>query len=107
MRGIEQFDLVLLGLGEDGHTASLFPNHEWGNTSDAPAVLAVHNAPKPPSDRVSLSVNRLGQSHQIIFLVSGESKRQAVKDWREAIHIPAAEIKPISGVDVYIEAGLL
>ena len=105
--GIEQFDLVLLGLGEDGHTASLFPNHEWGDTPDAPSALAVHNAPKPPPDRVSLGAQRLSAARQLMFLVTGESKRQAVKDWRNGANIPAASIAPASGVDIYIEAALV
>jgi 6-phosphogluconolactonase len=104
---VAQFDLVLLGLGEDGHTASLFPDHDPGNTPDASAVLAVHDAPKPPPERVSLSANRLGAAHQVMFLVTGESKRQAVHDWRSGMDIPAAAIKPAGGVDIYLEAGLL
>lgn len=105
--GIENFDLVLLGLGEDGHTASLFPNHDWGTTPNAPAALAVHNAPKPPPDRVSLSAHRLSAARAIMFLVTGESKRQAVADWRDGSGIPAEAIAPMGGVDVYIEEALL
>lgn len=105
--GIEQFDLVLLGLGEDGHTASLFPGHDWGATPGAPNAIAIHDAPKPPPDRVSLSAHRLSATLQLIFLVTGESKRQAVKDWRNKINIPAAAITPANGVDIYIEATLL
>jgi len=104
---VEQFDLVLLGLGEDGHTASLFPHHDPGNTPDAPAVLAVHDAPKPPPDRVSLSAFRLGAARRVMFLVTGEAKRQAVHDWRNGMDIPAAVINPAGGVDIYLEAGLL
>lgn len=104
---IAQFDLVLLGLGEDGHTASLFPRHDPGNAPDAPAALAVHDAPKPPSERVSLSAFRLGAARQVMFLVAGEAKRQAVQDWRNGMDIPAAAIKPAGGVDIYLEAGLL
>ena len=104
---IEQFDLVLLGLGEDGHTASLFPDHEWGNTPDAPAAIAVHDSPKPPPERISLSAHRLSETRQLMYLVTGESKRQAVQDWRNGGGIPAAAIAPASGVDVYIEAALL
>jgi 6-phosphogluconolactonase len=104
---VEQFDLVLLGLGEDGHTASLFPHHDPGNTPDAPAALAVHDAPKPPPERVSLSANRLSAARQVMFLITGEAKRQAVQDWHNGMDIPAAAIKPAGGVDIYLEAGLL
>ena len=107
LKEIEQFDLVLLGLGEDGHTASLFPGHDPGNTPDAPAALAVHDAPKPPAERVSLSANRLGAARRVIFLVTGESKRQAVTDWRNGASIPAAAISPAGGADIYLEARLL
>ena len=107
LEGIDLFDLVLLGLGEDGHTASLFPGHDPGATPESPAVLAVHNAPKPPPDRVSLSAQRLSAARQVMFLVTGESKRQAVKNWRNGADIPAAAIAPANGVDVYLEAALL
>ncbi|MES1982460.1 MAG: 6-phosphogluconolactonase [Pseudomonadota bacterium] len=105
--GIALFDLVLLGLGEDGHTASLFPAHDMGDAPDAPAVIAVHDAPKPPPQRVSLSAWRLSAARQVIFLVTGAAKRQAVKNWREGLAIPAATIAPANGVDIYLEAGLL
>jgi 6-phosphogluconolactonase len=107
VHGIEQFDLVLLGLGEDGHTASLFPDHEWGTAPNAPGALAVHDAPKPPPDRVSLSAHRLSAARQLIFLVTGEAKRQAVQNWRNGVNIPAACIAPANGVDIYIEAALI
>jgi len=107
VEGIELFDLVLLGLGEDGHTASLFPGHELGNTPDAPVAIAVFDAPKPPPQRVSLSAYRLGAAHQVMFLVTGAAKRQAITDWRNGAAIPAAAITPTSGVDVYLEAMLL
>lgn len=101
------FDLTLLGLGEDGHTASLFPGHEWGTEADSPDTLAVLDAPKPPPQRVSLSAARLSRSRQIIFLVSGESKRDAVAQWRAGKNIPARAIKAETGVDVLVEAALL
>ncbi len=104
LRGIELFDLVLLGLGEDGHTASLFPGHSLGDTPDAPAAIAVHDAPKPPQQRVSLTAHRLSAAHQAIFLVTGATKQQAINDWRNGLAIPAAAIAPAGGVDVYLEA---
>ena len=96
------FDLVLLGLGEDGHTASLFPGHDWGTQAAAPAVLAVHAAPKPPMQRVSLSAWRLSLARQVLFVVAGAGKRQAVTDWRQGKPIPASAIQPPDGVDILL-----
>ena len=107
LSGIGDFDLVLLGLGEDGHTASLFPGHDWGVGADSPDTLAVLDAPKPPPLRVSLSAARLARARQVIFLVDGESKRDAVTGWRAGADIPARAIRPAGGVDVLVEAGLL
>lgn len=104
---IDMFDLVILGLGEDGHTASLFPQREWGITPDAPATLAVYNAPKPPPERVSLTAKRLSQTRQLIFLVTGMAKKQALIDWHADKNIPAAAITPSCGVDIFLETQLL
>ncbi len=98
------FDLVLLGLGEDGHTASLFPGHEWGAGLGAPDVLAVEDAPKPPSSRVSLSARRLSDARAVVFVVSGASKRDAVRRWRAGEEIPARAIAPVGGVVVLLDA---
>ncbi len=107
LSAVGEFDLVLLGLGDDGHTASLFPGHTWGEKSGAPVTIAVHNAPKPPADRVSLSAARLSASRAVIFLVSGEAKRQAVADWRSGRRIPASVITAVAGVDIFLGSVLL
>lgn len=101
------FDLVLLGLGEDGHTASLFPGRDPGRAADAPEALAVFDASKPPPQRVSLSASRLARTRQTLVLVDGEGKREAVSQWRAAADIPARAICPPGGVDVLVEASLL
>jgi 6-phosphogluconolactonase len=106
LAGLGEFDLVLLGLGEDGHTASLFPGHKWGIEADAPDVLAVFNAPKPPAERVSLSAHRLAATHQAIFLVSGTGKHAAVAAWRGGTAIPAAAITPAAGIDILLDFAL-
>ena len=104
---VGDFDLVLLGLGEDGHTASLFPDHEWGAAPESPDTLAVFDAPKPPPQRVSLSAARLSRAREVIFLVSGASKHGAVAEWRAGKDIPARAIMPAAGVDVLVESALL
>ncbi len=92
LAAVSEFDLVLLGLGEDGHTASLFPGGNIGLGKDAPDVLPVFDAPKPPPERITLSSSRLSRAKQVIFLVTGESKRDAVRRWRRGEPIPAATI---------------
>jgi 6-phosphogluconolactonase len=104
LRNVGEFDLVLLGLGEDGHTASLFPGHPLGNCPGDPDVLAVRDAPKPPPERVSLGAARLSRSRQVLFLVSGASKRHALLAWQRGDKIPARYIEPSAGVDVFLDA---
>jgi 6-phosphogluconolactonase len=104
LQGLDYFDLVLLGLGEDGHTASLFPGQEWGADPGGPAVLAVHDAPKPPPERVSLSAWRLSRARQVLFLVAGGGKRDAVKKWRGGDAIPARAVTPEAGVEVLADS---
>ncbi len=101
LAGVGDFDFVLLGLGEDGHTASLFPGEPWNDKSGDGATVAVTNAPKPPPERISITASRLSAAHKVLFLVSGAGKQQAVDDWRAGKAIPASAIKPENGVDVY------
>ena len=75
--GSGAFDVVLLGVGPDGHVASLFPHHTAQRTQDAIAV-AVHDSPKPPPDRVSLTFECLDRTRQVWFLVAGPDKADAV-----------------------------
>lgn len=107
LKGLGDFDLVLLGLGEDGHTASLFPGQYWGIEHDSRPVLAVFKSPKPPAERVTLSANRLSRTNTVLFLVDGEGKRDVVQRWRDGGSMPAAAIKPGAGVDVLVQANLL
>lgn len=106
LSGVGDFDLVLLGLGDDGHTASLFPGDDRAMMAHAPDVLPVFDAPKPPRERVSLGATRLSRTRAVLFLVTGGSKRDAVLRWRQGQAIPAASIRCPGGVDVLVERSL-
>jgi 6-phosphogluconolactonase len=97
------FDLVLLGIGQDGHTASLFPRHDMGSANDSPDVLPVFDAPKPPLERVTLSARRLSDARCVLFLIRGTDKREALNAWQQGANIPAAAIHPDAGVDLLID----
>jgi 6-phosphogluconolactonase len=88
LAGREDFDVVLLGMGEDGHTASLFPGHDWAGAD----VLAVHDAPKPPPERVSLSASRLNRSQCVWFVITGAGKREALSRWKNGEPLPVSVI---------------
>ena len=75
--GTGSFDLVLLGLGPDGHVASLFPGFDQLERHDAIA-MGVTDSPKPPPERITLSFDALNRTHEVWFLVSGEGKADAV-----------------------------
>ncbi|MGL5908833.1 MAG: 6-phosphogluconolactonase, partial [Phycicoccus sp.] len=75
--GGERFDVVIRGVGPDGHVASLFPHHPAAAAPGA-ATVAVHDSPKPPPVRVSLTRECLGRSAEVWFVVSGTDKADAV-----------------------------
>ncbi len=75
--GAGGFDVLMLGIGPDGHVASLFPHHPAAATTGRIAV-AVHDSPKPPPDRVSLTFEAMERSSQVWFMASGDGKAEAV-----------------------------
>ncbi len=75
-------DLVVLGVGEDGHIASLFPNHA-ALKNKAEGYIEVKGAPKPPAERISLSPKAIEGAGAVILLFASESKRQAFEKFMD------------------------
>ncbi len=78
--GLPVLDLVFLGMGEDGHVASLFPGASAEVLNCATPFLVIQNSPKPPPTRLSLGYATLAAARQIWALVSGAGKEQAFRD---------------------------
>ncbi|MEO9153325.1 MAG: 6-phosphogluconolactonase [Lapillicoccus sp.] len=91
--GTGAFDVVILGVGPDGHVASLFPHHP-AQRAEGTAAVAVHDSPKPPPDRVSLTFECLSRTREVWFLVAGADKADAVAaaltDGADRWDLPAA-----------------
>ncbi len=75
--GAGHFTVLMLGVGPDGHIASLFPGHEALDVADQIAI-AVHHSPKPPPLRVSLTFEAMDRARAVWFVVSGREKASAV-----------------------------
>jgi len=80
------FDIILLGMGEDGHTASLFPGN--AALTDQRAAVPVFNAPKLPSQRVSLSLPTLQSARCRIVLATGKGKNRALDKVKNGERLP-------------------
>ncbi|MGH7196646.1 MAG: 6-phosphogluconolactonase [Candidatus Saccharimonadales bacterium] len=76
--GRPRLDHVWLGVGEDGHTLSLFPNHPDAEPSQR-LVVPVHNSPKPPPDRISLTLRALEGAASCLVLAAGAGKAEALR----------------------------
>jgi len=94
--GSTVFDLCLLGMGPDGHVASIFPEHP--SSYETGDVIAVRSSPKPPPERISLTLPVINRSREVWFLVSGQDKAAAVKMallGAGPVQVPAAGVSAV------------
>lgn len=98
--GSGEFDLVMLGMGPDGHVASLFPGSPQLHDHDHIAT-AVENSPKPPPQRVSLTFDALNRARAVWFLVTGAEKAAATqRAWAFEGSVEETPARGISGPSV-------
>ena len=102
--GFPVFDCILLGLGDDGHTASLFPNTPRLREESSPVIAS--RSPVSPVHRVSLSLRSINAARCVLFLTLGKHKSVAVARvmdqlGREDAHLPAAMVNPERGALVW------
>lgn len=94
-------DLVLLGLGEDGHTASIFADYPDKDVPAGALVAAVYVSGKD-SWRMTLTPAAINSARRVVFLVGGENKRAALRDTIEKRSTPASRVAPESGELTYL-----
>jgi len=100
VNNLPQFDLILLGTGEDGHTASIFPDQMELLTSEKNCAVAVH--PESNQNRITLTGKVISNAERIYFLVTGNSKARVIESILnkkgDYLKYPAAHIHPDNGV---------
>lgn len=92
-----KFDLLLLGMGPDGHTCSLFPGHPLLE-ENVLKVAPITDSPKPPPERITLTYPIINNARNCIFAISGAGKADMIKRiLKDKEDLPAGRVKPQSG----------
>ncbi|KAF9015378.1 6-phosphogluconolactonase [Cyathus striatus] len=96
------FDLILLGMGPDGHTASLFPDHDILNEEDR-WVAFVDDSPKPPSKRITFTYPVINHAARVAFVAAGKEKADTLKSVLDHPEegLPSARVKPVFPGQLY------
>jgi 6-phosphogluconolactonase len=95
-----RFDLILLGMGADGHTASLFPRHQ-ALTETERWIVPVHASAEPPW-RVTMTLPLINAARHVLFLAAGAEKATAVRDLVDGKPLPAAMVRPRDGTVTFL-----
>ena len=103
---VPSFDMIHLGMGDDGHTASLFPGHASVDVTDRWVVSGPPGTLPPPVDRVTFTLPLINAAKQVLFMLTGEKKAQTVHeilDDKSAVDIhPAGGVKPDNGTVIWL-----
>lgn len=95
-------DLLLLGMGPDGHTCSLFPGHKLLDCTDV-AVAAITDSPKPPPARVTLTYPIINNAYNCIFAACGAGKKDMItRILKNKEDLPAGRVNPTNGALYWI-----
>jgi 6-phosphogluconolactonase len=98
---LPRFDLIFLGMGADGHTASLFPGQLEVVAPSDQLVAAIYGAPKPPPSRLTSTYRLLNAAVNVFFLVAGADKattlRAVLRGQMDIAHLPAQGVRPTAG----------
>ena len=96
-------DVVLLGMGPDGHTCSLFPNHALLSETER-WVAHITDSPKPPSNRITLTLPVVNSARFVAFVCTGKAKAQVIHDIMDSksTEYPSALVNPTNGELVWL-----
>ena len=101
---VPRFDLILLGMGADGHTASLFPG--TAALQERGRLVVAHYVPKLGATRLTLTLPVLNHAHRVMFLVAGEHKADAVRavlqGYDDEPRLPAQLVRPEKGTVLWL-----
>ena len=98
-------DICILGLGQDGHVASLFPENWHAQKAISTKAVAIINSPKPPVERVTFSMGFINSSNQVWIIAAGKSKALAVSQLLQSDQsVPAGSVKGKDSTRLFVDA---